>query len=241
MQTVGQLLRKERENKGLSIKEIEAAISIRSLYISAIEEDNYTVIPGEVYLKGFIRNYANYLGLDGQEVVNSYRESQLPSPVVDETIPPKTVTTSAEKLPKNSDHSGKWMMISVLVICVIGSAWWLFGPSKSPKEPQVNTQAQQVPVIPAQPQSTQPLSPAQTKPVSVTATYIEPCWTSVTADDKTIYEGIPNTKDSITWEAQKNITITVGNAGGVEIVANGQSVGKLGGKGEVVKKTFLPK
>lgn len=241
MQTVGELLRSEREKKGISVKEIEAAISIRALYISAIEEDNYTVIPGEVYLKGFIRNYANYLGLDGQEVVNFYRQSQLPPSVIDEKIVPERVDTPVEQPQKdNNKSSAKWIMMSVVVVCLVGSAWWLFGNSKSAEEPQASPQVQQSAVVPNE---TQPIqaTPVQTKPVVLIAKYTEQCWTSVTADGKTIYEGIPKSNDTMTWEAQKNIIITVGNAGGVEVVANGQSIGKLGGKGEVVNKTFLPK
>lgn len=249
MQTVGELLREEREKKGLSIKDIETAISIRSLYINAIEEDNYSVIPGEVYLKGFIRNYANYLGLDGQEMVNSYRQSQLP-PITHESIASETLDTAVEKpksksKPKQSNgNSGKLLMIGLLAVCLIGAAWWLFGSSKSSKEPQSNNIQSQQAQSPNQPQTTPPAAPAapvQTKPVVVIAKYTDQCWTSVTADGKEIYEGTPNAKDTITWEAQKNITITVGNAGGVEVIANGQSAGKLGGKGEVVTKTFLPK
>lgn len=242
MQTVGNLLRSEREKRGLSIKEIEAAISIRALYINAIEEDNYTVIPGEVYLKGFIRNYANYLGLDGQQMVNSYRQSQLPPSVIDENILPETADIVMEKPEKSKSNSSKWLMISLLIVSLIGSAWWVFGNSKTAKEPQINPQAQQQPlVVPQTPVAQSIPIPAQTKPVVLVAKYTEQCWTSVTADGKMIYEGIPTLNDTMTWEAQKNITITVGNAGGVQVTANGQPMGKLGNKGEVVNKTFLPK
>jgi len=246
MQTVGELLRNEREKKGLSIKEIENAISIRTIYINAIEEGNYKLVPGEVYLKGFIRNYANYLNLNGQEMVDLYRQSQNPIPEVTQPVIPETVEAPAkrsEKPNKSTRKYGKWLMISLLSVCVAGSAWWLLTTPKPATEPQASKQT--TPTTPSQPLPTTPsvipTPPVQTKPVVITAKYTEQCWTSVTADGKDIFEGIPKIGDTVTWEAQKSIAITVGNAGGIDIVSNGQAVGKLGAKGEVVVKTFVAK
>ena len=62
---LGDILRKERERQNLTVKDVERDTSIRGLYISAIENGEYDLLPGEVYLKGFIRSYAEYLKLDG--------------------------------------------------------------------------------------------------------------------------------------------------------------------------------
>ena len=65
----------------MTVKDIEAATHIRALYISAIEDGHYHVLPGEVYLKGFIRNYANLLGLDSVALLTLYKEGlQPPAP-----------------------------------------------------------------------------------------------------------------------------------------------------------------
>lgn len=242
MKTVGELLREEREKKGLSLRDIETAISIRTLYLNAIEEGNYHLIPGEVYLKGFIRNYSNYLGLNGQQMVELYRQTQLPaSPVIENSAPDNNTVNMTEKTSENSNKPNKWLLISLLAIGVAGSAWWLLSGPQTAKEPQVNTQVQQPPAAPNQPAPIQPVIPAQpvkAKTVIVTAKYTDQCWTSVIADGKSIYEGTPKGGDTVTWEGQKEITITAGNAGGVDINVNGQSAGKLGEKGEVVIKTF---
>ncbi len=71
---IGDLLRAEREKQNLSVKDIEKATSIRALYIDAIEKGDYKTLPGEVYAKGFVRNYANYLKLDANAVVNGKTE-----------------------------------------------------------------------------------------------------------------------------------------------------------------------
>lgn len=74
---LGTILRKEREGQNLSLKEIESAISIRTKYLDAIENERYGELPGEVYVKGFIRNYAKFLGLDADTIMKVYNEDKL--------------------------------------------------------------------------------------------------------------------------------------------------------------------
>lgn len=73
MATVGEILRRERTRRGLTIHNAQEVLHIRSAYLEALEEDRYDLIPGDVYAKGFIRNYANYLGLNGQELVDTFK------------------------------------------------------------------------------------------------------------------------------------------------------------------------
>jgi cytoskeletal protein RodZ len=238
--TVGEILRSEREKKGLSIKDVETATSIRALYINAIEDDNYKVVPGEVYLKGFIRNYANYLGLQGQEMVDLYRQNQ--------SLTQPAIANSVEELQTQSNKPSlsimKWLVAGILLICVAGGIWWMAANNK-PSEFTPVKESNLPPSTPAQPfpqtVTDSPAIPSPDKPVVITAKYTSECWTLVTADGKEIYEGIPRNGDTITWTAQKNITIKAGNAGGIDIVYNGQAAGKLGDKGEVVVKTFSAK
>lgn len=72
----GNWLRRERELRQVSLREIsdETKISIR--YLEALEEDRFDILPGTVFAKGFLRQYARYVGLDGDEVVNSYLTAQ---------------------------------------------------------------------------------------------------------------------------------------------------------------------
>ena len=78
--TVGTLLREARLAKGLSLAEAEQATSIRARYLEAIEKDEYEKTPGEVFLKGMLRNYGNFLGLDGLELVHMYKASAVGKP-----------------------------------------------------------------------------------------------------------------------------------------------------------------
>lgn len=252
MNSVGEILRSEREKKGLSIKDVELATSIRALYIQSIEQGDFQVVPGEVYLKGFIRNYANYLGLNGQEMVNLYRQGQNPD-VSKEEASPAVKGASAERQDvsgEKTESTGilKWLVILLLVIGVGGAAaWWFIGGTREPDAtpPMADKQPVSPAPAPAVP-SKQPAPPApapvvQAKPVSVTAKFIEASWISVIIDGKNSFEGIPQAGESMTWDGQQTIVIKLGNAGGVDWVYNGQVMGKLGNKGEVVTKTFNAK
>ena len=69
---IGTSLREARERQGLGYPEIELATKIRAKYIRALEEEDFTSIPGDAYIRGFLRSYAEYLGLDGDVYVDEY-------------------------------------------------------------------------------------------------------------------------------------------------------------------------
>lgn len=238
METVGAILRATREERGLSVKDVEAATSIRALYINAIEDGNFSVIPGEVYVKGFIRNYANYLGMDGQSMVNMYRESQQATlPEISETEPVQS------SRPNNSvGVPSKRLIIGLIAVLVAGGSLWLFsGTTKDTNNPPLAQTTPTQPLTPpqvAQTPITQPNPPKPNKPVVVTAKFTDECWALITVDGKEVFEGIAKSGDTFTWEGDQAIIVKLGNAGAAELTFNGQSVGTQGGKGEVIVKTF---
>ena len=69
---IGHSLREARERQELGYPEIELATKIRAKYIRALEEENFTAIPGDAYIRGFLRTYADYLGLDSDVYVDEY-------------------------------------------------------------------------------------------------------------------------------------------------------------------------
>lgn len=249
MQTVGELLRLERERKKLTLKDVEASTNIRSAYLSAIENGNYSALPGETYVKGFIRNYANALGLNGSEYVELYRNEQRPAEEglisqKDEKSPssPTTSATEADPAPASTSSASKWIVFALIVLIGGGGAWWYMSPKESATpQPRMPKQAQPAPVQP-QPQTSvaPPTVPTQpvAKSVVIAAKFNNRSWVQVLADEKEVFEGIPQIGTSMTWQADQKITIKVGNAAAVDLLHNGQPVGKLGESGEVVLKTF---
>ena len=87
---LGDLLRETREQKNLSLDDVEKGTNIRKLYIKSIEEGNYEKLPGEVFLKGFIKTYGKFLGLDSQKLIEQYKqEKNTPNPAEEINIETK--------------------------------------------------------------------------------------------------------------------------------------------------------
>jgi cytoskeletal protein RodZ len=76
---LGDMLRDAREAKGASLVDAERATKIRQKYLAALEEDNISSLPSPVYARGFLRNYAVYLGLDADEVMDVFEEARQPT------------------------------------------------------------------------------------------------------------------------------------------------------------------
>lgn len=249
MQTVGEILRAEREKQGISVKDVEKGTSIRALYIQAIEDDKYSVLPGEVYLKGFVRNYASFLGLDPQAMMEVYKKSQEPQ------APPTPAAPAQAERPREretkpagearSGSGGRWLIAVLIILLVAGGAWAAMSFLNQSPEPAKPAPLAQQPVKPAPlpaptaPAPAKPPAAAPTNvPITVTAKYTDSCWTQVTADGQDIFTGIPKVGDTLTWNAKQSMIIRLGNAGGVDMTYNGQPQGRLGGDGDVIVKTF---
>ena len=70
----GSYLKKERELRGVPLEEISGATKIHIRFLKALEENKFEELPGEVFIKGYIRSYANIIGSDAEEVLNNYKE-----------------------------------------------------------------------------------------------------------------------------------------------------------------------
>jgi cytoskeletal protein RodZ len=73
MKTIGELLKRRREQLNLSIDEVEKELRIRKKYLQALENNSINSLPAASYSKGFVRNYSRYLGLDEDKVLAIFR------------------------------------------------------------------------------------------------------------------------------------------------------------------------
>lgn len=75
---IGQALEKARQERGLTLDEVEHATKIRKRYLAGLEREDYRMLPDAVYIQGFLKTYANYLGLDGEELSRELRNRRAP-------------------------------------------------------------------------------------------------------------------------------------------------------------------
>ncbi len=75
---IGTLLRSKRREKGLSLQDVEQATKIRARYLDGLEREDYSALPDAVYVHGFLKTYANFLGLDGERLSRELREHRSP-------------------------------------------------------------------------------------------------------------------------------------------------------------------
>ncbi|GHN37449.1 helix-turn-helix domain-containing protein [Lactobacillus delbrueckii] len=95
MSGIGEQLRKAREAKGLSISDIEKATKIQSRYLEAIENNDFDKLPGDFYVRAFIRQYAQIVGLDGKELLSQY-QSEVANEVTSEVSQPAASSPAQE-------------------------------------------------------------------------------------------------------------------------------------------------
>ncbi|HHV61862.1 MAG TPA: helix-turn-helix domain-containing protein [Firmicutes bacterium] len=73
LKDIGDILKTQRVARGLSLEEVQGATKIRHHHLVAMEAGDFDLLPGEVYARGFLRTYADYIGLDGGKIVEQYR------------------------------------------------------------------------------------------------------------------------------------------------------------------------
>ncbi|ADQ60589.1 helix-turn-helix domain-containing protein [Lactobacillus delbrueckii subsp. lactis] len=95
MSGIGEQLRKAREAKGLSISDIEKATKIQSRYLEAIENSDFDKLPGDFYVRAFIRQYAQIVGLDGKELLSQY-QGEVANEVTSEVSQPAASSPAQE-------------------------------------------------------------------------------------------------------------------------------------------------
>lgn len=265
---VGYTLRQERERQNLSIEDIEQGTSIRALYIEAIEGGEYDKLPGAVYTKGFIKNYAKFLGMDADAVIKEFQtdmaeleaeaqaaeaeqSAENSSEVKPEVKPAKTGKSEKKKFGYSIEDDSAPNKSSVIIVAAVifiaalaGGAWsWLSdsnGEVAKVEQPVQQTQTvAPEPVAEPTPESVANANPApKSDVVNVQARFNNRCWTLVTVDGAVVQEGIIEGGQTLSWEGKENITFRLGNAGAVEFFQDGKSVGILGAEGDIVDKTF---
>jgi len=138
---IGNSLREARERQGLGYPEIELATKIRAKYIRALEEDDFTSIPGDAYIRGFLRTYADYLGLDGDVYVDEYASRFITS-WRDELPQPRERHRIRRRERPVSRMAVLLVLVGIVAVTALVFAAWRYGGS-SPQAPVLGPQKHQ--------------------------------------------------------------------------------------------------
>ncbi|HVR46280.1 MAG TPA: RodZ domain-containing protein [Candidatus Binatia bacterium] len=238
-EALGERFRAAREARGMSVSDVAEQIRIRSLYLAAIEDENWNTIGAPVYVRGFLRTYARFLGLDPEEAVAAFNSTQ-----------PLPQTTTAAREPEARGAAPSWAGVALLwgagTVAVLLIAFVVFTELTMPRRSGLPAVA----VASAAPVAASPTAAAATAPPatntpagavdgakSLALVLSAPSWLRVTVDGSVSMEGTFPAGTSKTFHG-KNALVRIGNAGGVEVYVDGKDVGKLGKQGDVVEHAF---
>lgn len=248
MPGLGERFRAAREARGLSLSDVSEQIRIRSVYLAAIEEENWSAIGAPVYVRGFLRTYARFLGLDTEEVVATFNSG--PS-VSSQPVPaaPERISRSAGFAHERSQEQGSrgapliWAAAVVAVLLVAFVVYNEFTMHRT-SAPASTAEVTATPALPSNspseapaPSATPAAGPGLDGPKSIALVLSAPSWLRVTVDGNVSMEGTFPAGTSKTFHG-KNALVRIGNAGGVEIFVDGKDVGKLGKSGDVAEHAF---
>jgi cytoskeletal protein RodZ len=227
------------------------------VYLAAIEDEDWHVIGAPVYVRGFMRTYARFLGLDPEAAVARFAAS-LPAGTPAAAAPrPAQQATAAEKKAAAERSSPSLaavlsIVVAALAVLFVGYEFYQYRAGTPPAAPVADAS---IPpdggeaATPAPPEDTEasaglaevpPLapSPAPKPKRGLSLRVTETSWLRVTVDGKVVLEGtLPaGTAKSFTG---KTADVRVGNAGGVRIAVNGHTLAPLGASGDVVERNFV--
>ncbi len=181
---IGQRLRAARDALGLSLTVAEEETRIRKKYLAALETGERDELPAnEVYVKGFIRTYGNYLGMDGDVLVNDYKQAQRPQTTPQERLPADTVAatrttshpgeprTRPSRRPARERPAGRspvlvWGIGVVVALVGLAVMVLLWAPGDSAPPPATDPVTQTPTPLPAPPVRTEPAVSTPPPPVA---------------------------------------------------------------------------
>jgi cytoskeletal protein RodZ len=134
---IGNSLREARMRRGVDFAQAELGTKIRGKYLRALEDEQFEVLPAQTYVKGFLRTYAEYLGLDGQLYVDEYNSRFVAGDDHEQRVARRSAVrpTRRNRRLETGIVLGALALITIVTVVVI-SAWKTDGnPPKAPKRP----------------------------------------------------------------------------------------------------------
>lgn len=244
----GQELKRQREIRGISLKEIADVTKISRRFLEAIEKNDLDTLPAPVFTRGFIREYARYVGLDPSEMVAGYMESvrrreaaeEAAEPTLEHPIAAPSAPRTEEKPPQAKTI---WSIIAIVALLVVVVIFFARRDATDEAEravPDVTaTQTATATVAPAEAPADAPQQPLGEE-LTMRIRAAEDSWVDLVADGETaVNQVIPAGSEEVVTARDRFEFRTIGNAGGIEITIDGTAMPSLGASGEVVRNVVF--
>ena len=243
MESAGARLKKIRQELGISLEEAQKKTKIHLNILRAIEGDSITNL-SPVYLKGFLKIYCKFLGVNPSEYTPDYKETQIPAKDID------TAKPIAQSLKLSSLRpSKKVKTVFVFIIIIIFLSIGLFNLGKliaskrsshllkiRPQNSQKSKIVTNIP-IPKPAEATSKKEAASGIRLVIRAR--ENCWVSLNVDGKAVFQRVLEKGRFESWQAKDRIELSLGNAGAVELEVNGEHFLNLGRRGQALKNIVI--
>lgn len=246
----GEELRREREIRGISLKEIADATKISKRFLDALERNDHKTLPAPVFTRGFVREYARYVGLNAEEMVNRYnfaasRDDRIEKPPQVEKYAQTPVRDIAPKPqpkrgipPVYARVDRNLMAVALIVAALAGVAYWAVKHRPAPPDAETSTAIEPVSSTAAIPPPLPETKPARQDDsrLHLAVEVLDNAWVTLEADGKTVVNTEMARGERRNFEAAEAFRFrTIGNAAGIRLTLNGSVIPALGEDGEVIK------
>jgi cytoskeleton protein RodZ len=119
MADIGATLREARMRARIDITEVETRTKIRAKYLRALENEEWDLLPGEIYVKSFLRTYGDYLGLDTRQLIDDFkRRYERPS---DHELRPITPRSRERDRRPRRPRVPPWVLVTLVLVLVVAA------------------------------------------------------------------------------------------------------------------------
>lgn len=233
MGTLGTHLRNAREARGIDLREAAQQTRIGYAYLVAIEREDFSKLPGEVFVKGFLRNYAKFLGIPADEVMRLYAELKTPpassgapqAAMAQE--PPKREHREPEpvhepvSLREGSGGVERYVWAAVAILFLIAALFVVYPERHAEKK---NLDSAQASGTGAESLSTAPASTTGLEKLYLDVTALGELWVLIRTDSSPQKKAVLKKGESVTWSADERFLLSMGNLGAARILLNGKEL-----------------
>lgn len=244
----GDWLRRQREMREISLRDIADRTKISLRYLEAMEADRFDLLPAPIFAKGFLREYARYVGLSPDDVVNHYlsvhHPEELPGDPKEDTKVrhrPKAIDPGQPPVQRSWSYGLILALVGLVLLVLVGA--FAYFADRRHQEPENAAQAPPIAAPPlataVQPTPAPPPPPAPGAPLEVSLDFSKDCWVEAVIDGKNRFSELRVQGEALQLQAQQSISLTLGNAGAVGVQVNGYPFELNKKDGEVVHDLLL--